>query len=385
MHRPASIRRAFSLVELLVVMSIIGLLLGIAVTSLTGADETERAMESRNHLRQIAQWIDGYAGSHSDKVVPSRFDYYDEQGGGPGVVAGALYYRDQGDTNSWIATNNPYVAASDPRDDGISQGSWADIIWHDANLTSNMNIEPRTQPGGMGGAGLTWGSDQWGAPQRWMYEDNENDLSNPLRSAAANVHNYPMFQANGQGTLDSRAARGQRAEPLDPEDRPIGLPTPRGGGAWERDLPGFFAANNFFDARSMRDITGMADDSAVDRTVTHAQVRSPDRSLYLIDSFRGEDIGGSPQADREDYKDQTEQAYHVSLVRDNGGQPATQEVDFRYGGHQRCLIMYLDGHVSSESRWRTLNDLTGSADQVGRGVRVMDLDLRNRAAPPIGP
>ena len=380
MPRRVQFRRAFSLVEMLVVLSILGLLLGIAVTSLSGVDETERTMESRNHLRQIAQWLDGYAGSHKDQVIPSRFDFYDEQGGGPGVVAGAMYFRDLGDTDAWLQPNNPYIPPTDPRADGVSQGSWADIMWWDAGLTSKMNIEPHPQPGGLSGGGSTWGSDQWAAPQRWMYEEgNDDDFSNPLRSAATNVHNYPMFQANGQGTLDSLAARGKSAEPLDFESRPIGMPTPRGGSAWERDLPGFFAANNFFDARSMRDITGEDSDSSVDRMITHSQIRAPDRSLYLVDSFRGESIGGSPQLDRQDYSDLTEAAFHVSMPADDGGAPATQEIDFRYSGQQRCLIMYLDGHVSTEARWRTFEDLTGSDDIVGRGVRVMDLDLRRRA------
>ena len=49
----AARRAGFSLVEMLVVISIIGILVGLTLTALSGVDGTEQILRSRNNLRQI--------------------------------------------------------------------------------------------------------------------------------------------------------------------------------------------------------------------------------------------------------------------------------------------------------------------------------------------
>ena len=76
----SSRRPGFSLVELLVSISIIALLVGLTLTALSGVSGSEQVLKSRNNLRQIHTWIQNYANNHKDRVVPSQFDYLDENG-----------------------------------------------------------------------------------------------------------------------------------------------------------------------------------------------------------------------------------------------------------------------------------------------------------------
>lgn len=369
-------QRGMTLVELMVVVAIIGLLMGLVTMAMQGGRSSELVLKSRNHLRQIAQWMDQYAGSHRDTVVPSRFDYLDENGTAAHEVGGARFFRETAESEDWLTSANPFRDTGDPRTDGIAQGSWADILWVDANLGSNVNFGMFPVVGaGAGDVFGGYGGSSPAAPGWWAYRDGDNTFANPLRAAAPNSYHYPKFDGSGQQILPDWGARGQVVYSPDSENRVAGLPTPIGAGAWEKDLPGFFAANNFFDARSRADITGSAGDSSSDRFVTHAQVRVPAQGLYLVDSFRGESIGGGPLEDDEQQK--TVDAFTNTLPGEDVLND-TQEVDFRYSGGDMTLMLFLDGHIGSESTWRSYDQLAGnpSAGNPGRGVRIRGLDRR---------
>jgi Tfp pilus assembly protein PilE len=377
-----------TLVELMVVVAIISVLVTIFTMAMQSGRSSETMLKSRNHLRQIAQWMDQYSSNHRDTVVPSRFDYFDENGTDAHAVGGARFYQATPTADVWLPTANPFMQPSDPRTDGIAQGSWADILWVDANLGDRM-LGSLHSVVGVGANDIFggYGPNSHAAPGWWMYRDGENRFANPLRSAAPNTYHYPKFNAIGNQLLPDWSTRGLSPYPTDPEGRPQGLPTPIGAGAWEKDLPGFFAANNFFDARSRADITLESGDPDSDRFVTHAQVRAPARSLYLIDSFRGEVIGGGPLEDDEVYEQKTRDAFTITMPGDtNSGIHAkgpgaevfsdTQEVDFRYGAGDTTLMLFLDGHVTSETTWRTWEQLVGGPGTPGRGVRIKNLDRR---------
>ena len=66
--------RAFSLVELLVVIATIAVLVGLLVPTLSGARELARAGVCSSNLRQIGLANDLYAGDHRDRFAPGAPD-----------------------------------------------------------------------------------------------------------------------------------------------------------------------------------------------------------------------------------------------------------------------------------------------------------------------
>ena len=152
----SSRRPGFSLVELLVSISIIALLVGLTLTALSGVSGSEQVLKSRNNLRQIHTWIQNYANNHKDRVVPSQFDYLDENGTEIGKIASATGYTATGNSDlEWLPSNNLYGTTGDPRADLVAQGSWADTLWVETNLGDDVAMAdiPLISPNGSGVSG----------------------------------------------------------------------------------------------------------------------------------------------------------------------------------------------------------------------------------------
>ena len=66
--------RAFSLVELLIVIAIIGLLLGVLLPSLAGARESARGAVCSSNLRQLSVALESYANDFKDRFAPGAAD-----------------------------------------------------------------------------------------------------------------------------------------------------------------------------------------------------------------------------------------------------------------------------------------------------------------------
>jgi prepilin-type N-terminal cleavage/methylation domain-containing protein len=66
-------RRAFTLVELLVVVSIVALLLGLIAPSLSGGRAAARELLCQNNLRQIAAMTQAYRNDHP-RIFPGGFE-----------------------------------------------------------------------------------------------------------------------------------------------------------------------------------------------------------------------------------------------------------------------------------------------------------------------
>ena len=71
--RPARVALAFSLIELLVVVAIIGLMMGILLPSLGRARMQARIVRAHSDLRQVTIALDAYAMYSRDKLPPTRF------------------------------------------------------------------------------------------------------------------------------------------------------------------------------------------------------------------------------------------------------------------------------------------------------------------------
>ncbi|MFH0981103.1 MAG: prepilin-type N-terminal cleavage/methylation domain-containing protein [Planctomycetota bacterium] len=71
-------RKAFTIVELLVVVSIIGLAIGILVPSLTNARGQARATVCLSNLRMLGQGINIYAHVNNDLLLPGRLPKIDD-------------------------------------------------------------------------------------------------------------------------------------------------------------------------------------------------------------------------------------------------------------------------------------------------------------------
>lgn len=196
----------------------------------------------------------------------------------------------------------------------LLQGSWTDILWTTQGLgpvllEAGSSDDPPPSP--------TWDY-RYDSPDYWAYRRAESIDKNVFRSTE------PLQRPLGMSDADHDA-----------------LPTPFGPGAGQRELgqPGYFAANDFFDS------TG-------GNWYTMDMIRRPEHSLYAVDSRAGETIRLAPEAWDPDDPD--------------------CEVEFRYIGGM-ALVLFLDGHVTPESRWEDLADLQVAP----RNIRVERLDQQN--------
>ena len=189
------------------------------------------------------------------------------------------------------------------------EGTWSDILWtvFEGGVFPDAVKDP--------GIGHNY---RYDSPDGALYESKflVVDIPNPLRSAVE-IKTYP-----DQGGPTSPCDLG-------PWDAAVGH-------------PGFFAANNFFDAANPgQNGPGW---------VLTGQIKSPERSMYLVDSLIGETIDP------------------VDAPFDSAG--PCLEVDFRYPGDV-CLMLFLDGHAQTVSKFPDLVELQGK-----RQIRVQHLDER---------
>jgi type II secretory pathway pseudopilin PulG len=301
-------RPAFTITELLIVIAVIIVLVGLLLPALGGVWRSAQMTKSMNNLRQIALWMQQYSSDNTEYVLPSRFDYtYPEC---PDCYRG-------------------HVCSKQVAEGQLHEGTWADILWTVNELLPLPEADKNGNPFQLDNGDFI-SSYRFNAPDRALYEDpniERGDVINPLRSSVPNSRSVE----DGTG------------------------PTPFGDGAQEIGLPGFFAANNFFDSRDP--------DDGGNGWFSTGQIRYPDRSMYLIDSYAGETI-------------EDEEAPFDSADNNNNNRP-DWEVDFRYG--DICLLLFLDGHMDQQGPWDDICDLEGPG---GRGIRVRKLD---QAENPCGP
>ncbi len=309
--------RGFTLPEVMVVMGVIAVLLAVLLPALSGSLRMGDMTKSLSRMKQISTWMTLYSNDNRDHIVPSQFNYQDPANPSLPLANYPIKVR---------SNSNHLGGFSPPR---TYKGTWTDILWTYADLGKTFAAE----------YAMTAADDSYrfDSPDVDVYESNPDYEENPFRAGAPNTHNF--INADGSG------------------------PTPfcnAGAGAREKGLPGYFAANNFFNAD--RDADPLANPGgtpdpiptpANGRWYTNGQIKAPDRSMYLVDSLAGETI--NPEVEPYD-----------NITVNAEGFPLHLEVDFRYSGV--CLMMFLDGHTSPEGPWTDMADL-----QDNRHIKVQNL------------
>ena len=92
-------QKGFTLVELLVVISIIGVLVGLSVFGLQGAREASRDSRRKSDLEQVRSGIE---------IYKSDCNSYPSGSGNPATVFGASLIGD--DSNSSCSSTNTYIS-----------------------------------------------------------------------------------------------------------------------------------------------------------------------------------------------------------------------------------------------------------------------------------
>jgi len=281
--------RGFTIVETLVVIGVIVLLLAILLPALFVARANAIWATSQSSMRQIHTLMHTYSTENREFIVPSQFDY--SAANFPGKVR----------TESPPGTSFP---VGEP-----NQGTWSDILW------TLGEFGPIFVGDASGGADYRFDS-----PDQAFY-NYDPDFKGPFRSAALNTLNTPGNSGDA-------------------------VMLPFGDGARDIGLPGYFAANDFFNARP--------DAPGGGRWFTTGQIRVPSASVYLADSYRGEVIP------------LTANAWNSTPSTDGTYTPC--HIDFRYPGETALLLM-LDGSVLTQARWGTVDQLLDD-----RQIRVGGLD-----------
>jgi len=100
-------KKAFSLVELLVVVAIIAILAGVLLASFSGGTEAARAAKCLANMRNLAQAVIASAADSKSGVYPCAGSFAlvlsDENG---------LYYEEQRGWISWLSKDDPYGSRS---------------------------------------------------------------------------------------------------------------------------------------------------------------------------------------------------------------------------------------------------------------------------------
>ena len=220
------------------------------------------------------------------------------------ICPAAFDYRQSGYPGK-VRSAQP-VGSVPPLDTALGQrlnyGTWTDILWTYGDFSV-----PKLG-GTSGGTGPTW-SYLYDSPDRTYYETNES-YDSIFRSAIKPTSTPGGDEATpyGTGARPSEAAHN-----------------------------GYFAANLLFDTRTD------PSENLYGEWRNSSEVKRPANTVYLVDSTYGETI--EPNA--------------FGFGSPDDPDPGLQEVgqiDFRYPG-QTTLMLYMDGHIGTESQWEQFSDL----------------------------
>ena len=269
------IRRAFTIVEILVVVAVIATLVAILLVSVQGSTDAAKSIRTAANLKQIGSWMQLWSGGNGDYILPSQFDYVDEAAAGKAISV----------------RMSPSSQDDNPHDNitrGQYQGTWSDLLWVDNTLHTAYGLGVDLDGSGMDDSEIL----------KWQFDSPDNDIFDEI---SAFEHPFRSALENTRGP--------------------------------EKGVSGYFAANDFFDSRSDNDIGAGNSTSKVDKYYTYAMISSPAQSVYLIDSMAGETISDGPEPWVYDFDIDNEGQMIAPDAVTYG------EVDYRNGGESNILLL----------------------------------------------
>lgn len=142
----SKMKRAFTLIELMIVMVVIAILAGIALPRLKGMRDEGNITKATGELRTLKTAMESYAMHHSDTYPASSttpYDTYLDAGGvgtGPQLIHSVLYDPFAAASTEYyyiLGTDTDYYAICSKGLDGVADVVAADLS--DGDLTDDIN------------------------------------------------------------------------------------------------------------------------------------------------------------------------------------------------------------------------------------------------------
>ena len=113
--RPMSIQKALTILELLVVISIIGILVALLIPAVQSVREAGRRITCTNHFRQVSLAVLNYASAHNDRLPPYFSTTHESHLRGPSWRVGIGPFLEESQFHTRYDFDEPYYSPQNVR------------------------------------------------------------------------------------------------------------------------------------------------------------------------------------------------------------------------------------------------------------------------------